>query len=146
MDKRIAIASDHAGYKMKVSIIEILINKGYEVVDFGTDSLKPVDYPDYAHPLAHEVGEGDFLFGITLCGSGNGINMVANKHQKVRAALCWNEEIARLARRHNDANICALPARFIDLSLAKRIIDVFLNSKFSGGRHAKRKAKIPIGK
>lgn len=144
MKKEIAIASDHAGYKMKLSVIEHLEKRGYRVKDFGTDSILPVDYPDFGHPLAIAVEEGSFPVGISLCGSGNGINMVTNKHQKVRGALCWNREIARLARSHNDANICSLPARFIDPEMAKEIVDIFLETEFEGGRHCHRIESIPL--
>jgi len=144
MEKKIAIASDHAGYEMKLSIKAYLSEKGYQIKDFGTDSIKDVDYPDYGHPLASAVEDGSCEMGISLCGSGNGINMVTNKHQHIRGALCWNTEIARLARSHNDANICSLPARFIDLSTAKAIVDVFLKTEFSGGRHSHRIGNIPI--
>ncbi len=144
MEKDIAIASDHAGYQMKLSIIEYLKAKGYNIIDFGTESARSVDYPDYGHPLAVAVEEGAFKLGISLCGSGNGINMVTNKHQGIRGALCWNKEIARLARSHNNANICSLPARFIDLSEAKEIVDVFLETNFVDGRHNQRIEKIPL--
>ncbi len=144
MGKEIVIASDHAGFKMKISIIEYLEEKGFDVTDLGTDSTDAVDYPDYGHPLAVVVENGRFNFGVSLCGSGNGINMVTNKHQKIRGALCWNKEIAQLARSHNDANICSLPARFIDLTTAKEIVDVFLETKFGGGRHSKRIDKFPV--
>lgn len=144
MDKRIAVASDHAGYQMKLAIIEHLEDKGYQVVDIGTNSPEAVDYPDFGHPLAEAVERGDFTRGISLCGSGNGINMVTNKHQGIRGALCWNPEIARLARGHNDANICSLPARFIDLEQAKKIIDIFLSTPYDGGRHQRRIEKIPF--
>ena len=130
MNKRIAIASDHAGYQMKLTIIRHLEDKGYQVLDLGTDSSLPVDYPDFGHPLAEAVERGDFQRGISLCGSGNGINMVTNKHQGIRGALCWNTEIARLARGHNDANICSLPARFIDQEQAIKIVDIFLNTPY----------------
>jgi len=144
MEKNIAIASDHAGYPMKLSLIEYLKNKGYEITDLGTDSPDDVDYPDFGHPLAEAVESGTFSRGISLCGSGNGINMVTNKHQRIRGALCWNEDISSWARKHNDANICSLPARFLDLEEAKKIVDRFLNTEFEGGRHAKRIAKIPL--
>jgi len=144
MEKPIAIASDHAGFKMKLSIISYLEDKGFKVKDFGTNSTSPVSYPDYGHPLATAVEEGSFKLGISLCGTGNGINMVTNKHQKIRGALCWNREIARLARSHNDANICSLPARFIDLETAKEIVDVFMETEFSGGRHGLRIINIPL--
>ena len=144
MDKEIAIASDHAGFQMKISIIEYLKEKGINAIDLGTDSTDAVDYPDYGHPLARAVEEGTFKLGISLCGSGNGINMVTNKHQQIRGALCWNKEIAQLARSHNDANICSLPARFIDLPTAKEIVDAFIETKFAGGRHSQRVAKFPV--
>lgn len=144
MKKEIAIASDHAGYRMKLSVIEHLEKKGFVVKDFGTDSERPVDYPDYGHPLASAVEDGSFAVGISLCGSGNGINMVTNKHQNIRGALCWNKEIAQLARSHNDANICSLPARFIDLDMAIEIVDVFLETQFEGGRHSHRIESIPV--
>ena len=144
MDKRIAIASDHAGYSMKIEIIRYLEEKGYEVKDFGTDSLDTTDYPDFGHPLASAVEKGGFPAGISLCGSGNGINMVTNKHQGIRGALCWNIEIAELARKHNDANICSLPARFINLEMAIEIVNIFLNTTFEEGRHRARIEKIPL--
>jgi len=140
----IAIASDHAGYDFKEKIKKYLENKGYTIKDFGTHSNKSTDYPDYAHPLATAVEKGDYTFGITLCGSGNGISMTVNKHQGIRSALCWNTEIAKLARLHNDANVCSLPARFISYDLAQEIVDVFLNTNFEGGRHQRRIEKIPI--
>ena len=144
MKKEIAIASDHAGYRMKLEIIKHLEEKGIKVRDFGTDSAKDVDYPDFGHPLAMAVESGDFPLGISLCGSGNGINMVTNKHQGIRGALCWNREITRLARKHNDANICSIPARFIDLEMAREIVDLFLETEYEGGRHAQRLEKIPV--
>ena len=144
MEKTIAIASDHAGYKMKLDIIKILEEQGYRVQDFGTGSGESVDYPDYGHPLAEAVVSGEHTLGISLCGSGNGINMVTNKHQGIRGALCWNKEITRLARKHNDANLCSLPARFIDLELAKEIVNIFLTTPFDGGRHQNRIQKIPL--
>lgn len=144
MRKKIAIASDHAGYRMKLSIMEFLEKKGYEIADLGTDSPKDVDYPDFGHPLALAVENGKAEAGISLCGSGNGINMVTNKHQKIRGALCWNVEISRLARKHNDANICSLPARFIDTEQAREIVITFLETEYEGGRHQKRLEKIPL--
>ena len=144
MKDTLAIAADHAGYTMKLSIIKYLKDLGYKVVDFGTDSEEAVDYPDYGHPLAEAVTSGRCAMGISLCGSGNGINMVTNKHQGIRGAICWSKEISRLARSHNDANICSLPARFLDFDMAKEILDVFLETEFEGGRHVKRIAKIPI--
>jgi len=146
MKTKIAIASDHAGYKMKQNIIQILEKEGYELCDFGTTSENSVDYPDYGHPLAEAVESGKCSVGISLCGSGNGINMVTNKHQGIRGALCWNEEISRMARRHNDANICSLPARYIDVETAMNIVDIFLETDYDGGRHDIRISKIPIKK
>ena len=144
MNKSIAIASDHAGYLMKLEIIKYLKKLDYTVKDFGTNSSQSVNYADFGHPLAEAVEKGEYTLGISLCGSGNGINMVTNKHQGIRGALCWNSEIARLARSHNDSNICSLPARFIDLDMAKEIVDVFLNTSFEGGRHQERIANIPV--
>ena len=144
MERKIAIASDHAGYKMKLEIVKFLQKKGYNVEDFGTYSTEDTDYPDYGHPLAEAIESGRFQAGISLCGSGNGINMVTNKHSGIRGALCWNREIAGLARRHNDANICSLPARFIDTEEAMEIVNIFLNTSFEGGRHIQRIRKIPI--
>jgi len=144
MKQKVAIASDHAGYKLKEELIEYLKKKGYTIKDFGTFSDESTDYPDYGHILAKAISNKEFIFGISICGSGNGINMTANKYQKVRSALCWNTDIAELARRHNDANICALPARFISIELAKDIVDKFLNSTFDGGRHKIRVDKIPV--
>lgn len=138
----IGIAADHAGFDFKEKLKEELIKEGYDIKDYGTYSNESTDYPDYAHPLAEAVEEGEHNFGITLCGSGNGINMTANKHQGIRAALCWNKEISELARLHNNANICSLPSRFIDFNLAKEIVNVFLNTNFEGGRHQRRVDKI----
>ena len=142
--KKIALASDHAGYETKLVLIEMLKEKGYEIKDFGTYSTESVDYPDFAHPMASAVEKKDFDLGISLCGSGNGINMTVNKHQGIRSALCWTVEIAELARFHNDANICSLPARFVSVDLAKDIVNKFLETKFEGGRHILRIDKIPI--
>ena len=144
MAKKLALASDHAGYELKLQLIDYLKEKGYEIKDFGCYSSESSDYPDYAHPMAEAVENGEFDFGISLCGSGNGINMTANKHQGIRSALCWMPELAELARRHNDANVCALPARFISLYLAKEIVDIFLNTDFDGGRHLRRINKMPL--
>lgn len=140
----IGIACDHAGYDYKEKLKQDLEKDGYEVKDYGTYSDESSDYPDYAHPIANAVENNVHNCGITICGSGNGINMTANKYQKIRAALCWNVEIAELARFHNDANICSLPARFVDYNLAKEIVNVFLNAKFEGGRHLRRIEKIPV--
>ncbi len=141
---KVAIASDHAGFELKVLVKTYLEEKGYEVMDFGSFSSESSDYPDFAHPLAEAIEQNKFDFGISMCGSGNGINMAANKHPGIRSALCWKKEIAQLARKHNDANICALPARFIDLEQAKEIIDCFLTTDFEGGRHKRRIEKIPL--
>lgn len=142
--EKIIIASDHAGFRLKEKIFKWLTNNRYEVKDIGCFSEESVDYPDYAHVVANAVEAGDYSFGITVCGSGNGINMAANKHQGIRSALCWNEEISRLARAHNDANICALPGRFISEPEAIVIVKTFLNTPFEGGRHKRRIDKIPL--
>ena len=148
MDKKFAgkigLASDHAGFEMKQMLITWLTGQGYQVEDFGCHSNESCDYADYAHPLAVAVSDGLCTFGISLCGSGNGINMVVNKHPKIRSALCWNMEIASLARRHNDANICALPARFLLPAEAVDIVREFFDTGFEGGRHSLRIQKIPI--
>lgn len=141
---KIGIACDHAGFETKEGLKKYLEQKGYEIIDFGTNSDESVDYPDFAHSLAYEVEKNDSMIGISLCGSGNGINMAANKHRYIRSALCWNVEIAQLARKHNNANICALPARFIDVNEAKIIVEAFLNTNFEGGRHERRIKKIPV--
>lgn len=141
---KIALGCDHAGYSTKEYIKTYLEDLGNKVWDFGTYSEESVDYPDFAHPLAKSVDEGHYEFGILFCGSGNGVNIVANKYQGVRSALCWNEEIAKLARSHNDANVCAVPARFVDLNEAKLIVKTFLSTEFEAGRHSRRVNKIPI--
>ena len=146
MKKTLAIASDHAGYSMKLDLIKYLEEKGYKVRDLGTDSAESVNYPDFGHPLAEVVESGEVDIGISLCGSGNGINMVTNKHQGIRGALCWNREISKMARLHNDANICSLPARYIDLATAIEIVDAFLDTDYEGGRHDIRIARIPLHK
>lgn len=138
----LGIAADHAGYELKNTLIEYLNELGYEVKDFGTHSAESMDYPDVAHPLAEEVESGKLEKGIAICGSGNGISMTLNKHQGIRAALCWNTELAALARQHNDANILSLPARFIDTDTAKAIVKAYLESDFEGGRHQRRVEKI----
>lgn len=138
----IPIGSDHAGFETKQAVIQHLQAKGYEVKDYGCYSEESIDYPDYAHPVAEHVENNSGTLGILLCGSGNGINMTANKHQAIRSALCWKKEIAELARQHNDANIIALPARFISIEEAIEMVDAFLNTEFEGGRHAKRVDKI----
>ena len=142
MNQIIPIASDHGGFEMKEYLIEQLKKWGYEVKDYGTHSTESVDYPDMIHPLATAIENGEYPLGIILCGSGNGAQMTANHHHGVRAALCWNVELAELARRHNDANILALPGRFIDNETAWDMVQVFLNTPFDGGRHTQRVEKI----
>ncbi len=139
---KIAIGGDHAGFMYKQAITEMLTAQGHVVTDFGPDSEASVDYPDHAHPLALSVEKGETELGILICGSGNGVAITANKHQGIRAALCWNEELGRLARLHNNANVLCLPARFVDLALAKNIVTAFLTAQFEGGRHQNRVAKI----
>lgn len=142
MERIISIASDHGGFEMKQFLIGKLKESGFEVKDFGTYGPESVDYPDYIHPLASAIEHGEFPLGIILCGSGNGAQMTANHHHNVRAALCWNVELAKLARQHNNANILALPGRFIPNDLAWEMVQAFLNTDFEGGRHAKRVEKI----
>ena len=140
----IGLASDHAGYELKCVIKEHLEKRGYVLKDYGNDSSVSSDYPDYAHLIGYGIDNNEIKQGFVFCGSGNGINMTVNKHPAVRSALCWNTEIASLARHHNDANICSLPARFITEDEAKNIVDVFLNESFDGGRHLTRIKKIPL--
>jgi ribose 5-phosphate isomerase B len=140
---KIAIGNDHAGTEYKLAIIGLLKSLHIEVANYGTDGSDSVDYPDFVHPVAGDVEEGRVDLGIIICGSGNGASMTANKHQKVRCALCWNKEIVQLAREHNDANILSLPARFISLPQALEMVKMFLNTKFEGGRHERRIEKIP---
>ncbi len=144
MDKKIGLCSDHAGYDKKEYVKQWLLQKGYEVVDFGTYSAERADYPDYAHKMGQAFDQGEVLRGVACCGSGNGISMALNKHQSVRAALCWTEEIARLARLHNDANVLSVPARFIDDATCEAMLSAFLETEFEGGRHEARVAKIPL--
>lgn len=139
----IPIGCDHAGFKTKELIVKHLISKGLEVKDFGCYSEDSIDYPDYAHPVADMVEANPGTIGILLCGSGNGISMTANKHAGVRSALCWEIEIAELARTHNDANIITIPARFVSEKLALEMVDAFLSTEFEGGRHQNRVNKIP---
>ena len=139
---RIAIASDHAGFRYKELLARHLSTLGHEVVDFGTSSTESVDYPDFVHPAAAAVASGDCERGIVLGGSGNGEAMTANRHPGVRCALCWNEESARLARSHNDANMLSLGARLISEDAAVRIVDVWLTTPFEGGRHVQRLQKL----
>ena len=141
---KIVIASDHAGVDYKARLISYLEYNGFIVSDFGPETEDSVDYPDYAHKVANEVSEGKVDFGVLLCGSGNGINMSANKHQEIRSALCWQKEIALLARLHNNANILTMPARFISYEQAQEITNIFLTTEFEGGRHQKRVNKIAI--
>lgn len=140
----IAICSDHAGYELKSIIEGYLEANNLEFEDFGTFSEESCDYPDFAHPAAKAVEEGKCYPGIAMCGSGNGIAMTLNKHQSIRAALCWTTELASLARKHNDANVLVLPARFIDPVVALQIVDTFLHTDFEGGRHQRRIDKIPV--
>lgn len=139
----IAIGNDHAGTQYKFEIIKELERKGYKVLNFGTDTEDSMDYPDTIHPVANAVESGEADFGITLCGSGNGAQMAANKHQGIRAALCWNNELVILSRAHNNANILSIPARFVSLQQALGFVDIFLTIEFEGGRHQTRVDKIP---
>jgi len=141
---KIAVASDHAGFDLKSSIILYLQTENYVIKDFGCYSAESCDYPDYAHPLAYAVENQLFDIGIVFCGSGNGINMTVNKHPGIRSAICWNKEVALLARAHNNANICSLPARFLSNDEALEIVKIFLSSDFEGGRHLFRINKIPL--
>ncbi|MBC6365500.1 ribose 5-phosphate isomerase B [Algoriphagus sp. AK58] len=142
MSKKIAIGGDHAGFEYKGKLIQRLKDLGYEVKDFGPFSADSVDYPDYVHPLSSAIENGEFELGIVICGSGNGVAITANKHQGIRAALCWNEDLAALARQHNDANVLAIPARFITYELAEKLAEIFLSTPFEGGRHSHRVNKI----
>lgn len=135
---KIAIGCDHAGFEYKKLAIEYLTSKGFDCQDFGTHSEDSVDYPDFAHPVANEVESSTQVVGVLICGSANGVAMTANKHQGIRAGICWSEEIASLTRMHNDANICCIPARFISIDQMKNILDVFLSTDFEGGRHQNR--------
>ena len=139
---KIAIGNDHAGPDYKKAIIDMLQTKGHEVTNYGTDTFDSVDYPDFGHPVAKDISEGKADFGIVICGSGNGIAMTVNKHQNVRAALCWNKEIAQLARWHNNANVISIPARFTSIQQAVEMAEVFISTDFEGGRHIKRVDKI----
>ncbi len=139
---RISIGNDHAGPEYKKAIVAFLEAKGYEVINHGTNTSDSVDYPDFGHPVADDVESGNVNFGIIICGSGNGIAMSANKHQGIRAALCWMKEIAVLARQHNNANIISIPARFTSVHQAVEMVEAFLTTEFEGGRHALRVSKI----
>ena len=144
--KTIGIDSDHAGYELKQYVRTWLEAKGWEYKDFGTYSTESCDSPDFAHPLANAVEAGECYPGIAICGSGNGINMTLNKHQGIRAALCWIPEISHLARQHNDANVLVMPGRFITTDEADKILTEFFNTAFEGGRHQRRIDKIPVSK
>jgi len=140
--KPIAIGSDHAGFEYKAALIKWLTDKGFQVKDFGTFTTDSVDYPDFAHPTAYSVEKGEVAFGILLCGSANGVAITANKHQNIRAGLCWQNDVALLVRKHNDANMICIPARFVSLALAEQMLDLFMTTAFEGGRHASRVDKI----
>lgn len=140
--RKIAFACDHAAFEVRNAIIEMLQSKGFEVLDFGTDGKDSVDYPDHVHPFAQAIVHKEAHAGILVCGSGNGVAMTANKYQDIRAALCWNTELASLARLHNNANVIALPARFVSQAEILDMIQVFLETEFEGGRHARRVGKI----
>jgi len=142
--KPIGIASDHAGFAYKKMISDLLVEMGLQVQDFGTDSEASTDYPDYIHPMATSIESGSSDLGIAICGSANGVCMTANKHQGIRAAIAWNDELAALARQHNDANIICIPARFISEESARSIVSTFLQTGFEGGRHQRRVDKIKI--
>ena len=141
---KIALCADHAGFELKNIVIEYLQSKNVMALhDFGTYSTESCDYADFAHPMASAVENGEFDFGISICGSGNGISITVNKHQGIRAALCWNEEIVALSRQHNNANVLSLPARFVTVEQALKMVDVFFATDFEGGRHQNRIDKIP---
>jgi ribose 5-phosphate isomerase B len=142
LSKPIAIGSDHAGFDYKEDIISFLEGKGLAYKDYGTYSTDSMDYPDIAHPVAEAVESGEAAFGILLCGSANGVAITANKHQSIRAAICWGEELAELARKHNDANVICIPARFVREGDAEKMVNIFLHTEFEGGRHERRKEKI----
>ncbi|MEY3152828.1 MAG: ribose 5-phosphate isomerase B [Bacteroidota bacterium] len=144
MNNTIAIGSDHAGFNYKSAVIDHLQQKGFEVKDQGTFTDASCDYPDYAHAVAGAVEKDNTTMGILICGSANGVAITANKHQGVRAAICWEKEIASLARQHNDANIICIPARFVNIDLALEMVDIFLSTEFEGGRHLNRVQKIKI--
>ena len=141
---RIAIGCDHAGFAYKEIVKEYLISEGYEVKDFGTHSESSVDYPDFVHPLAESIEKGEKELGILLCGSANGVAITANKHQQIRAAIAWRNDLAALARQHNNANVLCLPARFISIDEAKNFIKTFISTDFEGGRHQNRVDKIAL--
>ena len=138
----IAIGGDHAGYEYKTRMIEYLKEKGYNVIDFGVGEAKSSDYPDFAHPVSEADETGQAAVGLLFCGSANGVCMTANKHQGIRAALCWQTDVAKLSRQHNDANVMCIPCRFVAFENARDMTDVFLSTEFEGGRHQKRVDKI----
>lgn len=140
--KPVAIGADHAGYEYKAVLIELLQRKGLQVKDFGTYSTDSVDYPDFAHPVANAVESGEAGCGILICGSANGVAITANKHQGIRAAICWQADIAKLAREHNNANVICIPARFVSTAEAEEMVNVFFATAFEGGRHQNRVQKI----
>lgn len=142
---KIAICNDHAGCLLKFEVKDYLLDLGVEVItDFGTNTTESCDYADFAHSMAVEIAQGNFDFGVSICGSGNGISMTLNKHQGVRAALCWTPQIAALARQHNDANVISIPARFVTTAEALEMIDIFIDTEFEGGRHQRRVDKMDI--
>ncbi len=143
--KSIAIGSDHAGFECKKNIAHWLTKQNLILQDFGTFDTSSVDYPDFAHLVARAVENNEVGFGILICGSGNGVAITANKHKNIRTALCWTEEIAKLARQHNNANIICIPARFVDIAAAQRMVEIFLQIPFEGGRHQRRVDKIDLG-
>lgn len=140
----IALGGDHAGFEYKQKLIQFLHSKGFQTNDFGPFSLDSCDYPDFAHQVATSVVNHEYEFGILICGSGNGVCFTANKHPDIRATLCWNTELAALARQHNNANIICIPARFVSFELAQEMVEVFLNTAFEGGRHQKRVEKVNL--
>ena len=144
MKKVIALGCDHAGFDYKEAVVSLLTKRGFSILNKGTDSSESVDYPDYVHPVALEVENNKVDFGIVMCGSGNGVAMTVNKHQGIRAALCWTKELAELARQHNNANILAIPARFISQEVALEMINAFIDTVFEGGRHQRRVDKINL--
>lgn len=142
--KTLALGCDHAGYEYKQALWKILEEEGYTVLNFGTDSPESVDYPDFVHPVCRAIENGEAEQGLLICGSANGVAMAANKHQKIRAAVCWDKEIAGLSRSHNDANILCIPARFVALELANEMTHEFITTSFEGGRHKRRVDKISL--
>lgn len=140
--KPVAIGCDHAGFEYKTALVSWMESQGLQVKDFGTNSPDSVDYPDFAHPVASSVENGEAAFGILLCGTANGVAITANKHHKIRAALCWQSDVATITRQHNDANIICIPARFVSLFVAQQMVALFMSTEFEGGRHATRVGKI----